>query len=800
MPDATIDLKFVDAVHVDYVAAAENGFDAATRAVWDALVVQFPFLTLNPLMTSVAIASINDMLDAVRTQGLEPPNILNIFALPCPEPDVDALLAALQGLPFVEWAQIRPAFFPASLVHYGDDPGAESAFHLDAPPNGIDAFYAWNVAGGSGRGIRFADIEGGWSLTHEDLADAHVVRASTFAPEHDVDHGTAVLGIVLASDNGVGSVGIAPHCQGFVVSQQRAGGIDNFPDALTQAGFAVGSGGIVLIEATSGFTPAPVAAIPVEFSFAVGQVMRLLAVFGVTVIEPAGNGNIDLDAFPFLAHLQRGNPRFIDTFAVIVGACDPATVKRADFSSHGSRVDCFAAGDSIRAPSSTAAPPDHGYQPTGFSGTSGASAIVAGAAVALQGMSLANTDTFLGAADIRRLLSDPNLNMLSEQSTAANPNADGIGVLPDLHAIARHQGWARIAPPAAVAEDANTMHVMSLDDFDRPFSKQWQQPVGVWSGPLARGLFRTPPEQVALVARHEPTLDRMIMHAFVVGVDSEVRYFWWDSLGQAGPNWVKLSDRAHLSRTEPLVAGFSAENRVEVVCFNREGHLVWLRAPVSAEAGTFSVPKEIDIGRSFSGSAGPVIVESAPGALDVVAVDTDGRLWWTALNEGTDGEWDFVHPIGGVDTHLARTLRPAIAARGTNLDVVAVGVDQLLYTASKPDPATLGWTNLRQVGGTTPLAVEGSLAMVSRGAQLLDVFAIDAEGHLRWTSTEANPFIDWIELEPIGGNAFKLSTIGGVTAVSRTPNTMDVFVVAVDGTLLWLQGTAGAAWPDLVPI
>src|SRR5206468_2546162 len=173
-----------------------------------------------------------------------------------------------------------------------------------------------------------------------------------------------------------------------------------------------------------------------------------------------------------------------------------------------------------------------------------------GAAVALQGMSLANTDTFLGAADIRRLLSDPNLNMLSEQSTAANPNADGIGVLPDLHAIARHQGWARIAPPAAVAEDANTMHVMSLDDFDRPFSKQWQQPVGVWSGPLARGLFRTPPEQVALVARHEPTLDRMIMHAFVVGVDSEVRYFWWDSLGQAGPNWVKLSDRAHLSRTE----------------------------------------------------------------------------------------------------------------------------------------------------------------------------------------------------------------------------------------------------------
>ena len=83
---------------------------------------------------------------------------------------------------------------------------------------------------------------------------------------------------------------------------------------------------------------------------------------------------------------------------------------------------------------------------------------------------------------------------------------------------------------------------------------------------------------------------------------------------------------------------------------------------------------------------------------------------------------------------------------------------------------------------------------------MLDVFAIDAEGLLRWTSTEADPFIDWIELEPIGGKAFKLSTIAGVTAVSRTPNTMDVFVVAVDGTLLWLKGTAGEARPDLVPI
>lgn len=802
MADAIIDLKLVDTMEVDYLDAAENGFDAATRAAWDALTVQFPSLTLNRLLTSVPLASINDMLDAVRTQGVEPPKVLNLFSVPCPEADVDAVVAALLALPFIEFAQLRSEPVPASLVHYGDDPRVAVAFHLDRVPNGVDAFYAWNVAGGDGRGIRFADVEHGWSLTHEDLADAHVVRVAAVPPDiaRFVDHGTAVLGIVLGSDNGLGSVGVAPRCQGFVAPARSPDGANNVPDALMQAGFAVGSGGVVLVELAEQFTTVSEPAIPIEFNFAVQRVMRLLAVFGVTVIEPAGNNGIDLDAFPFFAHLQRGNPKFFDSFAVMVGASRPTTVTPAPGSTHGSRVDCFAPGNRIQAPSSTVAPADHGYQVGGFSGTSAAGAVIAGAAVALQGMALANTGNFLGAQDMRRLLSDPTINVLSEHSTAANPNADGIGVLPDLHAIARHQGFARIAPLAAVVEDADTLHVMTIDDFDRPFSQQWQQPVGIFSGPLARGQFATPPEQVALRARPDAAGNRMIMHAFVVGVDDEIRYFQWDSLGQQSVDWAKKSTDAHLSRSEPLVAGFAMDDRVEVVCINREGRLVSMHAPFTTEPADFTAPKEIDSGLSFSGSGGPAIVQSTATALDVVAVDTDGRLRWTAFNESTDGDWDFVHPIGGADTRLARTLRPALAARGTNLDVVAVGVDQLLHTASKPGGPGLGWSNLRQIGGNTPLAVEGSIAIVSRGANLLDMFAIDAEGLLRWTSTEASPFIDWIELEHVGGSAFKLSALAGVTAVSRTPNTMDIFVVAVDGTRLWLKGTAGQPWPDLVPI
>ncbi|MFO1415284.1 MAG: hypothetical protein U1F10_15545 [Burkholderiales bacterium] len=793
-----IDVKFVDALRVDYVEGAEAGFDAATRAVWDALVVQFPFLTLNPLVNSVPVDALRDMLDAVRTQGLEPPNVLSLFEVPCPEAAVDAVVAALQALAFVEWAQARPGLALPGVVHYGGDPRVDESFQLDRTPNGVDAVYAWNVAGGSGRGIRFADIEYGWMLGHEDLADAHVVRASTPGPDDAVDHGTAVLGIVLATANGLGGVGIAPDAAGFVVSARRANGRDSVADALTQAGFAVGSGGVVLLEVATAFTPAGAPDIPVEFSRAVGQVIQLLAVFGVTVIEPAGNGAIDLDAFPFLAHLQRGRPGFVDTFAVMVGAANAASVQRANFSSHGARVDCFGAGTSVRTTSS-AAPAGHAYE-AGFSGTSSASAIVAGAAVALQGMALANTGNFLAAIDVRRLLSDPNLNVLSANSTAATPNADGIGVLPDLRAIARHMNWPRIVPPAVVAADAGTLHVMGLDDFDRPFSRQWQEATDAWSAALARGQFATPPEQVALLARHEPVLDRTMVHALVAGVDTEVRYFWWDTLGQAGPDWFKLSTNARLSRSEPVAAGFSREDRLELVAVNQDGRLVALRASVSAEVQDFGPPQEIDSALSFAGCAGPAMVESIAGALDVVAIDSVGRLRWSALNAGTGDDWDFLHPIGGVQTRLARTIRPALAARGTNLDVLVIGVDRLLYTASRPDPATLGWSDLRPIGGAVPLSVEGSIAVVSRGAQLLDAFVIDTEGFLRWTATNANPFADWSELTPIGGRAFQLSAIAGVTAVTRTPDTLDVFAVATDGSVLWLRGVAGSPWPEFVPI
>jgi hypothetical protein len=70
--------------------------------------------------------------------------------------------------------------------------------------------------------LTFVDLENGVLLSHEDFVDAAgAVRVTTLATGsasqsmNDLDHSTAVLGVVLATDNAKGIVGITPNVRGF---------------------------------------------------------------------------------------------------------------------------------------------------------------------------------------------------------------------------------------------------------------------------------------------------------------------------------------------------------------------------------------------------------------------------------------------------------------------------------------------------------------------------------------------------------------------------------------------------------
>ena len=295
---AFVDVQLIDGLGLPYIAGAETGLadpqlDPLFDAAWQGLLAAFPGLSLQPLFDSLPVEQLADLVDAVRLGGNEPPDPFVWFTLPCEDAAAQALATATSALPMVRFAGVRDkTYLPVS---YGTNPDAQRTLQIQPSPNGVDAVDARDVAGGAGDGARVADIESGWLLTHEELIGARVRKLSVFGSAF-VDHGTGVVGIVAGSDNGVGTIGIAPGAAVDLVTEDR-GGVVNRAAAIAVATANLSSGDILLIEGALPFTPAPEPAILVEFDPAVQVAIGIAVGRGITVIEPAGNGGVDLDKF-----------------------------------------------------------------------------------------------------------------------------------------------------------------------------------------------------------------------------------------------------------------------------------------------------------------------------------------------------------------------------------------------------------------------------------------------------------------------------------------------------------------------
>ncbi|MCU6340312.1 hypothetical protein KW823_27760, partial [Enterobacter quasiroggenkampii] len=103
-----------------------------------------------------------------------------------------------------------------------------------ADPLGTNAPFAWQFEGGDGKGTKWADIEWNWALNHEDLAAHNIQLLPGGTNDGDASHGTAVLGVVSAVDNGIGNIGLANKATPIVSSLVRTGGTAEAILAATQ--------------------------------------------------------------------------------------------------------------------------------------------------------------------------------------------------------------------------------------------------------------------------------------------------------------------------------------------------------------------------------------------------------------------------------------------------------------------------------------------------------------------------------------------------------------------------------------
>jgi len=377
------------------------------------------------------------------------------------------LLQCLSRLPVVELAyQELNVREPA--VDAANDPHAVLQSYLDAAPVGIDARWAWSQPNGSGQGVGFVDVEQGWliafasdpnSVQHEDLPTAvqfqgvpREVNPAICPPSRH--HGTAVLGVVSGADNDKGIVGIAPSVSWVdVASHYQNGTRGHVAEAMASVLPHMAAGDVLLLEVQDALNR------PIETDPAVRECIDLAAALGVIVVEPAGNGGVDLDAVP---ELNRSTAN-TDSGAIIVGAgesqLDSAAIGHdrwvmtpSDFqlpgpipsflpdcgygmvpppplpaSNYGSRVDCYAWGDNIVSTGygwlgGTTATDSYTNR---FGGTSAAAAIVAGAVVVLQGLHKAAKGVPLSPAVLREAL----VSNGTPQGTGVTGH---IGTMPDL--------------------------------------------------------------------------------------------------------------------------------------------------------------------------------------------------------------------------------------------------------------------------------------------------------------------------------------------------------------------------------
>jgi serine protease len=369
--------------------------------------------------------------------------------------DADLALKQLNDLEAVSIAYKELATSDPAIVNPDDDEMFEMQGYLKPAPVGINVNSVWQ-RNANGQGVAFIDLENAWYPFHEDLAPAPpIIFGDNYIP--GADHGTSVLGIVIGRDNDRGIVGVAPGVSSVRLVSRYHEKETSGSEVACAIGLAISvlqPGDVLLLEVQRDFKPTEID--NMDFN-----AIRLATAHGIIVIEAAGNGNLNLDhvvSQDRTRSLNIRSPRYLDSGAIVVGACRSRTVeirngifghRRHGRSNYGSRVNCYAWGEDIVTASTTYGEPNnglsrytYGYNVPRFGGTSGASAIIAGAALLLQSLHKAKK-----GARLLPDVPDPSKNMravLSDTETGTgqqlNYASDPIGVMPDLKSIIQKLG------------------------------------------------------------------------------------------------------------------------------------------------------------------------------------------------------------------------------------------------------------------------------------------------------------------------------------------------------------------------
>jgi hypothetical protein len=437
-------VKFGKKMKLDYEISIEKQLIKLKFDGWEKLIGRYPGAKMVPHFDAYKPKQIADWVKKAMEidEAYRPANLFNYFRIEYADArklfDIEKEVKTWK-----EHIDNVYIYIPAPLptVDASNDPRSGNQGYLDASPNGIDARYAWTFTGGDGAGIQLVDMERGWTFNHEDLAAHGITQINGTLLDSSRSHGTAVFGEICAVDNTIGCVGIAPHLSAAMASSFHGSTQAN---AILAAINALSFGDVLLLEAQNWVPELDSMLGPIELTDDVFDMIRLATALGIIVVEAGGNGTnngsapaFDLDAYVNSSGNAIFNPlaaTFRDSGAIIVTAATSAAPHtRLVYGPHGRRIDCYAWGQNINTLDSDSAGATTLYR-TNFGGTSGASPIITGAALVLQGIAEANLGLRFSPRQMRAILRNP-----ATGTPRAATETTLINVMPNLRAIIDNQ-------------------------------------------------------------------------------------------------------------------------------------------------------------------------------------------------------------------------------------------------------------------------------------------------------------------------------------------------------------------------
>lgn len=387
--------------------------------------------------------------EAEARTGRQLPDPNNLHRLRIgPGADVWEIARELEALPGIRWA--RPVPLPMALPTPDFEPQQGYLRPASTVPAGIDAYYAWTQPGGDAAGVSICDLEYSWNWMHDDLFPVYELHLYIQDPQSDDRHGTAVLGVMGSHSNGWGTTGIAHAGQLYTCGTyfKPIGGTVyswDVPVAIVDAACSssILPGDVLLIEHQWDLGGG--AYVPIEwwgnsypnqtFNPVYENIQWVQAVKHLIVVEPAGNGAVDLDGLNWYG----------DSGAIIVGAggvhpggaYPEGDLQRLSFSSYGARVNLQGWGEDVVTTGYgtlyNAEGVNRHYTAT-FDGTSSASPIVAGAVACCSGYWRQNVSSRfpLHPAYARALLEATGTPQVTPPAGNTGPRPDLLAALPRL--------------------------------------------------------------------------------------------------------------------------------------------------------------------------------------------------------------------------------------------------------------------------------------------------------------------------------------------------------------------------------